>query len=444
MIPGCSRHSLRMDIITYGESLFWCFTLILHHGDSMKKILIIGAGFLQDFVIVKAKQLGYTVVTVDADEKAPGFAHADGHAVISITDEKACLEYAKKEKIDGVLTAATDFGVMTTAYIAESMGLPGLSYEAARLVKNKYRVRKRLFECGADDSGPSFEADAESDLRALGRILAYPVMVKPCDGSGSRGAGRVDSEEALADAVSFAIASSLSKRAEIEPFVDGKEYGAESIVTADGEIHVLAVMKKRMTKPPYYAELGHTVPCGLPAEQEDKIRRIVKKAIRALGIGFGCVNMDMLVTEDGRVCIVDIGARMGGNMIGPCVVPYGTGIDYMAATIRNAVGDEVNLHEDAHDAVATRLLAFSEGTIVQLPDFRRIEEDYGVEIVHHMHEGMRVNEYHTNLDGCGYIVAKAADADEANIKAERALNYIRDHYFVAKGAADLAAGAENV
>ena len=36
------------------------------------------------------------------------------------------LEYAVEEKIDGVLTAATDYGVLTAAYIAEKYpGIPG-------------------------------------------------------------------------------------------------------------------------------------------------------------------------------------------------------------------------------------------------------------------------------------------------------------------------------
>ena len=87
----------------------------------MKKILIIGAGFLQDFVICKAKELGYETYTVDADPNAIGFKHADYHAIVNIIDEKACLEYAKKNSVDGVLTAATDYGVLTAAYIAREV-----------------------------------------------------------------------------------------------------------------------------------------------------------------------------------------------------------------------------------------------------------------------------------------------------------------------------------
>ena len=78
----------------------------------MKKLLVIGAGFLQNFVIEKAKQLGYYVLAVDGNPDAAGFKNADEYAAINIVDEKACFEYAKEKKIDGVMTAATDFGVL--------------------------------------------------------------------------------------------------------------------------------------------------------------------------------------------------------------------------------------------------------------------------------------------------------------------------------------------
>ena len=394
----------------------------------MKKILIVGAGFLQSFVIKKAKSLGYETLTVDADPNAVGFKFADKYEIINIVDEKACLAYAQKENIDGVLTAATDYGVLTAAYIAKHMNLPGLDYEVAKLIKNKYKVRKRLFEAKVDDTEQAYEIDEFTDITALGAKLSFPVMVKPCDGSGSRGATRVDDLSQFADACKNAMFASITHKAEVETFIVGREYGAESLV-ANGQVNVLAIMSKRMTNPPYYAELGHAIPTDLPFEIEEKAKRYVKNAIEALGINFGSVNMDMIITEDGKINIIDIGARMGGNMIGPCVIPYGTGIDYMANMIRNAVGDEVNLAPYEHSAVATRLLAFGDGVVKQLPDFEKIEKEYGVEIYHHLEIGQAVREYHTNLDGCGYIIAKADNINTATAHANEALKYISNVIF---------------
>ena len=395
----------------------------------MKKILIIGAGFLQDFVIRKAKSMGYETLTVDANPDAVGFKHADRYAVINIVDEKACLEYAKKEKIDGVLTAATDYGVLTAAYIAQEMQLPGLNYEVAKLIKNKYRVRKCLYENRVDDTEQAYELDKDTDLTSICSKLNFPVMVKPCDGSGSRGASRVDEPEQFADACVFAMDSSITHRAEVETFINGKEYGAESLVV-NGEIYVLGIMRKWMTNPPYYAELGHSIPTDLSEETEERVKQCVKKAIKALGVNCGSVNMDILVTSEGKIHIVDVGARMGGNLIGSHIIPYGTGVDYMANMIRNAVGDEVDLTPaDTYEKVATRLLAFDKGIIRKLPDFDALEKEYGVEIYHHMQVGQEVNEYHTNLDGCGYIVVKSSAVENAIQKTEKVLSIISETIF---------------
>ena len=393
-----------------------------------KRVLVIGAGFLQSFVIRKAKSMGYYTLTVDADPNAVGFADADEYGVINIVDKEACLRFAIEHQIDGVLTAATDYGVLTASYIAEKMRLPGLKYSSAERIKNKYLVRKCLYESHVDDTEQAYEVTAETDIDSISAALHYPVMVKPCDGSGSRGASRVDRPDQLKQACKYAMDGSITHRAEIETFIIGSEYGAESLIV-NGEVHVLSIMKKWMTEPPYYAELGHAIPCGLPKETEQKAISCVIKAIKALDLNFGSVNMDMLITEDGRVYIVDIGARMGGNMIGPCVIPYGTGIDYMAAMLQSTVNDPVDLTVHPHTAVATKLLAFGGGTIKRLPDFNLTEDEYGVEIYHHMKIGNKVNEYHTNLDGCGYIVAKNENVDTAEKTAEEVLKYITDCVF---------------
>lgn len=382
----------------------------------MKKVLVIGAGFLQDFVIRKAKSMGYEVIAVDANPASIGFRHADKYKVINIVDEKACLAYAQEENIDGVLTAATEYGVLTAAYIAEQMNLVGLKYETAKMIKNKYQVRKCLFESKVDDTEQAYEVTASTDLAVLAEKLSFPVMVKPCDGSGSRGVSRVDEASQLADACKDAMAASVTHCAEIETFIAGREYGAESLVV-NGEVHVLGIMRKWMTAPPYYAELGHAMPSGLDDELEKKIIDCVEKAIRALGINSGSVNMDLLVTEDNKVHIVDIGARMGGNLIGSHIIPYGTGIDYMSNMIKIAVGEMAELRPVAKPtAVATRILALTPGMVEQLPAMQSTDD---IVIEHHLQIGDVIHEYCTNLDGCGYVVCVADTADNAEMKAER-------------------------
>lgn len=390
----------------------------------MKKLLMLGGGFLQNFVIKKARDLGYYVYCLDADPNAIGFESANESAVINIIDPEACLQYAKEKNVDGVLTAATDFSVLTMSYIAQEMRLPGINYASAQLIKNKAKVRKCLFDAHADDTGYSYEITSQEVAREVLPKIEFPIMMKPVDGSGSRGASKVDSPEEFEKACEFAMSGSISHRAVAEPFVEGKEYGVESFVD-NGEIHVLAVMQKDMTLPPYYAELGHAIPSGLPVEVESRIKECVRKALVAMGVNHGSVNMDILVSEDYSVHIVDVGARMGGNLIGSHIIPLGTGIDYMGNMIKAAVGDKTcwNPISDS-EPVATKLLALTPGVVKKLPDFHGLEKQFGVKIEHHLHIGDEITPYRTNLDGCGYVVAIGKDVEEAIALAAKVKNEI--------------------
>ena len=386
----------------------------------MKRLLMLGGGYLQNFFIKRAKELGYYILVLDGDPNAVGFKIANEHAVINIVDEDACLAFAIDNVVDGVLTAATDFSVLSMSRVAEEMHLPGINYRSASIIKNKAAVRKCLFDARADDTGYSFEIDSLNDIQDVLPMLKFPVMVKPVDGSGSRGATKVERAEVFAGACEFAMAGSISHRAVAEPFVAGKEYGVESFVD-NGEIHVLGIMQKDMTRPPYYAELGHAIPSGLSAETEDKIRACVVKALIALGVNHGSVNMDLIIGAKGDVHIVDVGARMGGNLIGSHIIPLGTGIAYMDNMIRAAVGDPTDFTPVSKPVpVATKLLALQPGIVKALPDFVSIARQYDVQIEHHLHVGDTITPYRTNLDGCGYVLSTGIDAEEAKSKADKA------------------------
>lgn len=382
-----------------------------------KKILVLGAGFLQQFIIKRAHELGYYVLAVDGDTNAVGYKYADQHDIISITDQAACLDYAIKNNVDGVITAATEHAVIPCAYIAEKMQLPGNSVEVAKQLKNKYLVRKRLIDNEIDDVKQCFEVDCNTNISEID--VSFPVIVKPCEGSGSRGISKVNSRAELTEACNAAVAASSSGTAEIEDFVEGSEYGIESFVY-NGEITVLAVSKKHMTKAPYYAELGHNIPNDLTAEVEARAKNIAKRAIKALGINIGGVNMDILIDKHDSIYIVDIGMRMGGNLIGSHLIPIGTGVDYMGNIIRTAVGDAPVWDTTVKRCVSTKLLALEPGIVEKLPDVSYLEKKYNVDILHHIKCGDEIRLYKNNLDGCGYIVAVAADINTALKNSERA------------------------
>ncbi|EGA90824.1 CarB family protein [Planococcus donghaensis MPA1U2] len=381
----------------------------------MKKILVLGSGFLQSFLIKKAKELGYYVLTIDRNPNAVGFKYADYYDVIDIVDQEACLKFALEHDVDGVVTAATDYGVLSAAYIAQEMNLPGINYEVAKLIKNKYEVRRVLNKYKIDDVKQFFEISNTTDLYKISAEIRFPVMVKPCDGSGSKAAKRVDTILDLKKACTDAISSSLIGKALIEDFISGKEYGIETFIY-NKEVYILGILDKYMTEPPIYAELGHSMPSQLNSKQ--KVEDVVKKAIEVLGIDCGAVNMDVLITEDNHVCIVDIGVRMGGNLIGSHIIPKAREFDYIGNLIHSSVGNPVDMKMKATKVVVTRLLALKPGLVLSLPSFNKIEEREKVKIYHNLEEGSVIKEYRNNLDGHGYIVAEGDDLEEVKNRCD--------------------------
>jgi len=387
-----------------------------------KRILFLGAGFLQSFVIKRAKSLGYYVYAIDKKEDSVGFEYADEFKTIDIVDQEACLKYAKEIQVNGVVTVATDYGVLSAAYISEKLNLPSIDYDIAYLIKNKYEVRKRLNQCHTNNKKACFLIRSVEEIQQYSNRITYPVIVKPCDGSGSRGITKVDCFANLQKACEQALDSSMTGKAYIESFIVGQEYGVEAFVVND-EVHVLAILGKLMTPSPDHAELGHFYDTKLTIKE--KIKCYIKDAIDCLGINFGAINMDILVTDENVIHIVDIGARMGGNLIGSHIIPYGVGYDYMGNIIRASVGDSIVAESMGNKKkVATRILALSPGKIIDLPDFESIQTKYDVDIFHHLKIGDTISMYHDNLDGCGYVLAVSDDVDEANQRVEHVKNLI--------------------
>src|SRR5690625_3956478 len=107
----------------------------MNRADKMKRLLILGAGFLQSFGIKKAKQLGYYTIAVDKNPNSIGFQYADEYGIVDIVNLEECLKFARDKEIDGVMTAATDYGVLTASYVAQELSLPGINYDSPKLIK---------------------------------------------------------------------------------------------------------------------------------------------------------------------------------------------------------------------------------------------------------------------------------------------------------------------
>ena len=362
----------------------------------MKRLAIIGASYLQQPLIEKAKEMGL---------ETHGEKTADFFYPISITEKEQILSKCKEIGIDGICTIASDLATVAVNYVANAMGLAGNSEECVKLSTNKHNMRK-AFEENGDPSPKSIMVHSVEDL--WGIELTYPVIVKPVDRSGSRGITKLQSSVGLTEAIENAKEQGFEKYALVEEFAEGQEYSVE-FISYNGKHHFLALTKKYTTGAPHFIETGHMEPAPVSEAQLDKVKRVVSHALDSLKIKNGASHSELKIDKDGNIKLIEIGARMGGDFIGSHLVQLSTGIDFVKAVIQIALGEEPCLTRCDEDQCAAVRFVFSQKDVNV---FERIESEHPEYIVFRDYEDPTDRVITDSSTRFGMYLLKASKAGE--------------------------------
>ena len=310
----------------------------------MKKIMVLAAGLLQIDVIEKAKSMGYYVLAVDGNPKAPGFNVADKAICADIVNEETMLKIARDEHVDGVIHPCSEVSMAVMGRINDELGLSGISREQAICATNKHLMRK-AFEKGNAPSPKSILAqDAEDAWSRLQNEFDTDAILKPSRNSGSRGIAKVSRNMDKGDfirAYDEALSESRDHSVLIEQFIEGPEFSIEMIVW-QGEIHVLTVTDKKTTGAPHFVEWGHNQPSCFSATDVETLKAAAVAGVRALGVN-NCACHAEAKLMNGKAYLMEVGARLGGDFISTELTHLSTGIDMVAAAIDVALGVEPDL-----------------------------------------------------------------------------------------------------
>lgn len=315
----------------------------------MKKILLLGGSAQQIVAIKTAKQLGYYTVLCDFLTDNPGQYEADKFYLVSTTDKAAVLEVAQKEHVDGVLAYASDPAAPTAAYIAEKLGLPGNPCQSVEILCNKDRFRKFLLENGFSAPRANGYASVEDALNDK-VYYEYPIIIKPVDSSGSKGATVLHSEEeGLTDALEFAFSFSRCHRVIVEHFIEKKHpylIGGDVFIE-DGKIVLWGLLNcHRDNSVNPLVPVGKSYPLQLETEDVQRVKETLVSMVERLGIRNGSMNVELVVDKSNRVWPIDVGPRSGGNMI-PDLLGDMFGVDIAEMSVEAAMGTAIkgNIHE---------------------------------------------------------------------------------------------------
>jgi argininosuccinate lyase len=306
----------------------------------------------------RAADLGIKPVLLAADPGRYPYLKQDAvdHLVTNTSDQDAVLETARALDRDvGIagITSSSEYYIETAAWCARALGLSGPSPEAVRACRHKGEQREILKKAGL--GGPvCVRARTMAEVRNAG--LPYPVVVKPCSGSGSLGVKLCANEtEAAAHATKLLRATEnergLSVPAEIlvEEYMTGPEYSVEIFAGC-----AVATVDKHTGPLPWFVETGHDTPSRLPADRERLLVAAGRDAVAALNLGWGAAHVELRLSAAGPL-IVEVNPRLAGGMI-PDLVNRSYGVDLIDAQIRAAAGLRCDTAASIRGAASIRFL----------------------------------------------------------------------------------------
>ena len=342
----------------------------------MKKLAIIGASYLQEPLIQKAKSMGIETHVFAWKANDVGEKSADYFYPISIVEKEAILQKCREIKIDGICSIASDLAVVTVNYVANALGLIGNTEESTELSTNKHSMRE-AFRKNGDPSPKSFLVEKAEDLKNI--ELKYPIIVKPTDRSGSRGITKLQSADGLQSAIEAAAEQGFEKKVLVEEFATGQEYSIEC-VSWNGKHHFLAMTKKYTTGAPHFIETAHIEPAPVSEEILQQVKNVVFHALDSLKIRNGASHSELKIQPDGSIALIEIGGRMGGDYIGSNLVELSTGVDFVKAVIDIALGQEPDLTPIHEKGAAAVRYVFDEQDRLELREAKKQHPEYIVYI----------------------------------------------------------------
>lgn len=308
----------------------------------MKKILIVGGGVNQMPLIHAAKELGYYVVVVDhAGEECPAYNIADGFYNVSTQDEKAILEVAMKEEIDGIISNS-EGSILIVNIIAEKLNLIGNPIDGIKNLLSKSKFRDLQRKVGVYAPG-HYEVTTTEDAVSVAERLRYPIIIKPCESSGSRGCRKIERFEQKDIVEAFQVCEhySRNKKVVIEEWVT-----MPSLQTIEGDIFVFGdtilwdglFYTTRASWAPM-VPMTYTAPLLIGNTKLNSIKSTISQVLNEADIRFGEFNIEGFFTRSGEFFIIEINARQGGNFL-PGFLHRFTGIDYDRLLVSTCVGDD--------------------------------------------------------------------------------------------------------
>lgn len=396
----------------------------------MTTLWVLSGGIEAVPVIRRAQEMGLRVIASDLNPTAPGLRLADEPVIADVYDPSDTVRVARRFATthgapDGILCAAAD-APHTAAQLIEEFGLRGVSAEAAELATDKLAMKRHLRAAGIPV--PWFhEVKNAAHLEELVHTWPGPFIVKPVDSRGARGVVRLGPGVASDWAFESAEANSPTRRVMVERFLDGPQISTESLVQTDS-VATPGFADRNYEHlerfAPFVVENGGELPSRLDADAQRRVRDAAEGAARALDVGPGVAKGD-LVLHEGEAYVIEIAARLSGGYFCSHHIPLATGVDFVGAAIRVALGETVAAAdlEPVHErGVAQRFLFPEPGRVTRVEGFEEVEAQPEIALAElRVRVGQTLGAVENHPARAGLVIATGATREDAIRTAEDAV-----------------------
>ena len=238
--------------------------------------------------------------------------------------------------------------------------------------------------------------------------MAYPVIVKPRDNSGSRGVKLCWTREDLIVSMAEALEYSKLDSVLVEEFIEGQEFSIEAF-HFDGKSEVIQFTEKKTTEFPYNVELGHKQPANLTEEQKSAICDIVSSIGRILHFEHCPSHTELKINEHG-IFVIETSPRLGGDYITSTLVPLSTSINMEDQLLRIAFGESIDMTQGRMDySSGIAFFHFPEGIIKSIDNrfYDQIKDASVYSLNLRLRVGDRVNQITSSANRYGEFIVRA-------------------------------------
>lgn len=367
-----------------------------------------------------AKTHGYRAVVVTFD---PAYYHDERQLVdvwiqTDTTNPMCIVEALQRAGLDvAAISCQVDNFVGITAQVAAVIGVRGPDAGSPALVRDKYRARRCVSDCGLGKSVRF--AESSFDDKAATAPISYPCVVKPVDGAASWDVSLLMDDEDLRRIVrqheDRPYPRGVKKKHEylFEEYVAGPVVSCEGVVDRCGKVVILGWTTRLMTPLPDFCELALTFAVDEPYAGGNSF---VRSILKALHYDFGAFHLEM-IWHDGEYFFVELNPRIVGSGAHRCITAV-TGISPYRRLLELTVdiGDESGAGT-AGAASQVYIIARHEGAMHSIPSGEELERmitDNTYEIGITANVGDRVTDHPTSSsDYLGWVTTVSSDRASA-------------------------------